>query len=139
MGGLGGAMGGLGGRAIICGCCGTTITGWRVGAAATAGRAGCCGAGAAEDAGCGGTGTPTIVGIGGLATVTGGLLIGIGGNGGADLGIAGPIFSFSSSCLQNINVHGFIYTKGQRQRCDNSTTMTLVILFSLKTIELIQN
>ena len=37
-----------------------------------------------------------------------------------------------------LEVLGPIYTKRQRQRCDNSA-MTLAILFSLKTVELLEN
>ena len=36
------------------------------------------------------------------------------------------------------NVLGPVYTKRQRQRCDHSA-MTLVILFSLKSMEMLEN
>ena len=41
-------------------------------------------------------------------------------------------------CLNIYEPLRFIYTKRQRQRCDNSA-MTLAILFSLKSVELLQN
>ena len=92
-------MGGRGGSAIMGGCCCTTITGltgWSD--AASWGLAGW-GIAEAVVGGCGGAGTEGSEDFG-----TGGAFpTETGGNGGADLGIAGPIFSFSSSGLQRTN------------------------------------
>ncbi len=104
MGGRGGAMGGRGGSAIICGCCCTTITG-RTDSCGGRGGAAAVTPGAAVDTGCG---TGGIAGIDGLE-MTGGLDNGSGGSGGwSPFGIAGPIFSFSSSWLES---KSFVNTK----------------------------
>ncbi len=94
------------------GCCCTTMTGL-TGGGREAGAAGSWGRGGAG--GCtggavvAGTGTPTrdggIFGPGPLDT-------GSGGSGGCcSFGIAGPIFSFSSSCLQMLDFREFVNAK----------------------------